>query len=403
MKTFEIFIGIDVSKGHLDFSVFNTENGKNTYLGRFKNNYEDIDAALKKISLLHKNKKQLFCMESTGYYSEYVAFFLHQKSFCVWVENALRIKRSLGLTRGKNDKTDSERIAEYAFRHHDKCSFYCPPSEPISKLQRLQRLRENLVDSQKRLSTHLNEAKKYVSADELTFLEAHSEDTLSALKKNIGEVNKVIRETIDNEPEIKKNFDLACSVPGVGQVTATEIIIATRNFTLFENARQLACYCGVAPFEFSSGKILGRRRVSKLADIRLKTLLHLCAVSALSIKEGELRRYYDKKTSEGKNKTLVINALRNKIIHRIFACVTKGIPYDPNYKDSLATKAQTQNLPVECATQRNETGKTSDILVPTAISEAQNVQKPDLPKNIENEIVDFVMAKKTHRGRGSGL
>jgi transposase len=355
MNNFQIFIGIDVSKEHLDFALYNPKTAKNSYLGRCSSNYKAIGEMVKKICTEHKGTKILFCMEATGYYSEYVAFYLHQEQFFVWVENALHIKRSLGLIRGKNDKVDSERIAEYAYRYADKFLAYNPPSEPISKLQRLQRLRENLVECKKKLETQLKEAKRYVTMEEMTLLHKHSEASLSGLQENIKAVSRQINEILYSEEDIAKNFDLICSVPGVGQVTATELIIATRNFTLFEKAEKLACYCGVAPFGHSSGKITGRKRVSNLADKRLKTLLHMCAVSILSRKKGELYDYYVKKTGEGKNKRLVINALRNKLIHRIFACVSKGVAYEPDYK-------------YEPTTQKNKV------------------------------IVDSAMAKKTHGG-----
>nr|WP_081485528.1 transposase [Bernardetia litoralis] len=104
---------------------------------------------------------------------------------------------------------------------------------------------------------------------------------------------------------------------------------ATAGFTKFDTAKQLACYCGVVPFENSSGKFKGKSRVSKMANKTLKTALHMCALSALQV-EGELRTYYLRKVAEGKNKMSVINALRNKIIQRIFACVKNKTLYDRN-------------------------------------------------------------------------
>ncbi|MBK7692114.1 MAG: IS110 family transposase [Bacteroidetes bacterium] len=46
---------------------------------------------------------------------------------------------------------------------------------------------------------------------------------------------------------------MATSVPGVGQQTAINLLVATRCFSTFENWRQLACYAGVAPFKYASG------------------------------------------------------------------------------------------------------------------------------------------------------
>ena len=51
---------------------------------------------------------------------------------------------------------------------------------------------------------------------------------------------------------------------------------------------------------------------------------------------GELRDYYQRKVKEGKNKMLVLNAVRNKLIHRLYAVVARGENYDKNYVSPLA-------------------------------------------------------------------
>lgn len=51
---------------------------------------------------------------------------------------------------------------------------------------------------------------------------------------------------------------------------------------------------------------------------------------------GELQDYYQRKVQEGKNKMLVLNAVRNKLIHRVYAVVARGEKYDKNYMSPLA-------------------------------------------------------------------
>ncbi|MBL0020710.1 MAG: transposase [Bacteroidetes bacterium] len=64
----------------------------------------------------------------------------------------------------------------------------------------------------------------------------------------------------------------------------------------------------VVPFEHSSGtSVRGRNKVSHKANKQLKSLLHMCATSALKA-EGEFKVYFDRKIAEGKNKFIVINA-----------------------------------------------------------------------------------------------
>jgi transposase len=59
--------------------------------------------------------KSILCGEFTGVYSRHLIDFCLDKGFNLWMENAYHIKQSQGLKRGKNDKVDAARIANYAF------------------------------------------------------------------------------------------------------------------------------------------------------------------------------------------------------------------------------------------------------------------------------------------------
>ena len=119
-------------------------------------------------------------------------------------------------------------------------------------------------------------------------------------------------------------------------ITSITLIIHTDNFAAFETARQLACYCGVVPFEKSSGtSINGGNHISQLANKDVKVLLTQCARCAVQ-HDKELAAYYVRKIAQGKKERLVINNVRNKLIHRIFAVVTNKIPYTENYLNPWA-------------------------------------------------------------------
>jgi transposase len=57
-----------------------------------------------------------FCFENIGRYSRILSVFLQDSGFGFGVLDALDLKRSLGLTRGKSDKKDARKIAVYAWR-----------------------------------------------------------------------------------------------------------------------------------------------------------------------------------------------------------------------------------------------------------------------------------------------
>jgi transposase len=80
---------------------------------------------------------------------------------------------------------------------------------------------------------------------------------------------------------LKENYLLITSVKGVRIHTAVMLLIHTNNFSGFENARQIASYCGCAPFPNESGILNKGSHISHLANKDLKVLLSQCAASAI--------------------------------------------------------------------------------------------------------------------------
>ncbi len=160
-------------------------------------------------------------------------------------------------------------------------------------------------------------------------------NSLLAIKQDIKNLEKQILDLIKEDSDLNHKYNLVTSIDGIGMFTAIEVIIATNEFKNFTNAKQFACYCGVVPFDFSSGTSIHKRpRVSSMANVNLKTLLHMSALSAVAMK-GELREYFIRKVTQGKNKMSVINAIRNKLILRIFAVIKKDQSYQKDFSFSI--------------------------------------------------------------------
>lgn len=182
----------------------------------------------------------------------------------------------------------------------------------------------------------LDEQESFVSATLQRQVKSTSKKSLIALKEEQKAIDAQIDALIQGDARLSELFGWITSVPGVGPATATEILVSTNEMKVITSAKKMACHAGVAPFEYRSGtSIRGKTRVSHQARKRLKSLFHLGAMSAIR-RKGELQDYYQRKVAEGKNKMLVLNAVRNKIIHRIYAAVERGEKYDKNYISKLA-------------------------------------------------------------------
>jgi len=117
-------------------------------------------------------------------------------------------------------------------------------------------------------------------------------------------------------------------------ITALYILITTNEFRNINCPKKFACYCGVAPFPRESGKSVAPYRISSIANKKMKSLLHTSAMSCIS-HNGELRDYYKRKTVlDGKPKMAVLNAVRFKLILRVFACVNQNRAYEKSFTTS---------------------------------------------------------------------
>ncbi len=314
---FKNIIGIDTGKKSIDFSFL--ENGEKKLLGQVENSIKKISTFLSGLKV--DFKETLFCMEHTGIYNFHLLSVLQSYSANIWLENPIQIKRSMGLTRGKNDKIDAIRISKYAYLHQEKVKLWHPTRLVIQNLKMLMGQRSRLNKAKKLIEIPIVESKEFITKEQHKLLKQNCKSTLVGIKKDLEMVTSQIKTIIDSDETLKELFSYVASVPNVGLITATAIIVSTNEFQKIETARKFACHSGVAPFEYTSGSsVRGKTRISHLADKELKTVLHLATLSAIS-RPGEFRDYFVRKVKEGKNKMLVINAIRNKLIHRVFACV----------------------------------------------------------------------------------
>ena len=330
------FIGVDVSKNDLDFAVM--QNKVFLFHKRISNSPTSIASLLKELVQLpgFSFKQAVFCMEHTGIYSNHLLGVLFKKHCSVCLEAALHIRNSLGNIRGKSDKTDAIRIAEYAYKNREQLRLWQPKREVIIRLAQLSATRSRLIEAQKVLTIPIKESREFIPQGLVKENTAVCQSTLKALKTDLIKVDKAIQEIIASDPELSRLFVLITSVDGIGKATATQIIITTNEFKAINNPTKFACYAGVVPFSKESGLFKGRPRVSHLANKKMKTLLHLAALSAIRYND-DMGAYYGRKvTQENKNKMSTLNAVRNKLIHRIFACVNNNRPYEKKYQRLVA-------------------------------------------------------------------
>ncbi|MDW7691151.1 transposase [Flammeovirgaceae bacterium SG7u.111] len=333
---FKNFIGIDISKETIDLALL-TGHGELVNL-KWDNDRDALSKGLKGLFKVHglEEGDTLLCAEHTGQFGNKLVDTCLCLGLCLWMEPAYAILRSQGLTRGKDDRADAIRIAQYAKRFSDRAKLSEPTPKTIKVLKLLSAERELAVRDLSKYRGQLKQEEGFLDKGYFKEKEKRVKGIIAAYKKTIDEIEEQMGQLIEDDPGIKGNFDKIVSVEGVGMQTAIATIVATENFRKFDDPKKFVCHIGCAPFRYVSGSsIRSRNKVSYKANKELKKIFHMAALSTLNT-TGELRKYYDRKVAEGKNKMSVLNAIRSKLVHRIFAVIKQDRKYEKNYTHTLA-------------------------------------------------------------------
>jgi transposase len=299
---FKWFVGVDISKKTLDITLFDKMALKKSPHIVVSNNLKGFRGILKWLKKQTLSLSEfLICMEHTGVYGYDLAIFLDKRHIAYSMVSPLHIKRSLGLTRGKNDKVDSFLISRFCYLHREELALSKLPLVTIQKLRGLINERERLVKMQTTEKQVLKELKGQNSETSIERIRAR----LSYFGRDIDLIENEMKQIIDADVDIQKTYTLIRSIIGIGLINAVLFIVYSNNFQGFTDARKYA---------------------SHLANKRLKANLSNGARSAVQ-NDPELHLYYTRKAQEGKVHGVIMNAIKFKLITRVFAVVNRGTPF----------------------------------------------------------------------------
>ena len=328
---YSFFIGCDVSKAYIDVAYFNVDYG--VYVNRYPNDIEGFKRMVIDLERITQEPRSewFFCFENTGVYSKNLLMWLFSQEINCIEESPLKISKSLGLRRGKEDKADSKAISRYAFEKRGLLKPSIPSKSLIISLKSLTSRRSRLI----RLRTIITNAGKALDPGlPLEFekgFQLKDQELLICLNKQIDELDKSIEQVLRQNSEVEQNAKLLRSIIGIGPITVANMIALSNNFKDFDSARKFACYSGVAPFPNSSGTRKGRTKTSKMANKQMNSALTNGALSAI-VHDPELKRYYQRKLAEGKHTGIALNNVKNKLIQRAFAVINRQTPFVKTHK-----------------------------------------------------------------------
>ncbi|MBQ3875657.1 MAG: IS110 family transposase [Bacteroidaceae bacterium] len=338
----KLFVGIDFSKEKIDVAIIFAEGLTETSMrvsNEFKNSvsgYKQLVKWVEESSNETEPSLWLFCGENTGDYSKPLCNFLYGRGFDMWLENAKSIKDASGIRRLKSDRADANMIAEYAMRNYDKAIIYEPLSESLSQLRELFLYRQMVV--RHRCSFQVRRGEKRLNMEKSpvkTMISQSGRHIVTELNKEIEKIDKRIAELIDSDDELAQVFTIVTSIPGIGTQNAVCLMVYTDNFRRFNfDSRKIACYYGIAPFGRDSGtSVHTDPHVHYMANRQIKAMLSQAALSAARF-NPVIASYYSRLIAKGKKRQIVLNNVKNKLVHIVTAMVRNKQLFDKDYKIS---------------------------------------------------------------------
>ena len=314
-------LGIDISKKSFDAAFLD---GGHTYQGHFSNDKKGLQKLTK--WLKKRRVEQVHaCMEATSRYWEEVAYFLYEQSYKVSVVNPKLIKKHAEATmqRNKTDKQDALTIADYCAKHEP--ALWEPPPPSVRQLQVLVRHVDALKQDRQRERNRRETSVQ--AADVLKAIDRH----IAFLDKQVADLEQRIKNLIDNNPDLKQQYELLRTIPGVGDKIARTFLAEVPDINRFAQASQLAAFAGLTPGERQSGTSLyGKGKLVKWGNVHLRSIFYMPALSAHRWNPiiAALRERLKAKEKHG---LTVVVAIMRKLLHLCYGVLKTRKPFDPNH------------------------------------------------------------------------
>jgi transposase len=291
----QVYAGIDVSKDILDLAVLPTGE---------KRQYSNDETGIEKLVIrLKKIKVNLVVMEPTGGLEMPSAAALTLEGIKVAVVNARQVRDYAKATGklAKTDKLDALMMAEFA----------AVIKPPVRELRDEETQEIKAIVSRRRQLLEMLTAEKNRLAIAPKSLKPKILSHIEYLKKELADLDRDLRQRIEDSPVWRVKDDLLQSIPGVGKVLAATLLAELPELGKL-NRRQIAALVGVAPYNRDSGMMRGKRSVwGGRAPVR--SALYMAALVATRF-NPVIANFYHRLLEKGKAKKVALVACMRKLL-----------------------------------------------------------------------------------------
>lgn len=338
-------VGLDVSSKKIDgcFSVIDTMQKvtiKSTVvIANNRNGFKLLEEWIKKH---HKGSTTplVICMEATGVYYEPCALYLFEKKHRVSVvlpNKAKKYLQAIGL-KSKNDSIDAKGLAQMGAEQALK--LWQPLGKYFYELRQYTRQYQNIQEQKTVIKNQLHSLENGMYGNKT--VAGQLKNIIRLFEKQLDELDKKIESHISSNPEVQQKTINICKIKGIATLSLATILAETNGFELFENTKQLVSYAGYDIIENQSGNRVGRTKISKKGNARIRRILFMPAFTAVSCKQKPFVDLYNRTLERHGIKMKSYVAVQKKILLIIYSLWKNNQEYDPDI-DYVQEKEQGLN------------------------------------------------------------
>ncbi len=315
MKEFPLFVGIDVSKDHLDVAVRPT--GEAWQVSYDSQGISDLVGRLRELA------PQLVVLEATGGMELAVAGELAAANLPVVVANPRHV-RDFARASGKLAKTDS--LDAQVLAHFAEALQPEPRALPDADTQEL-----GALVARRRQLVEMITAEKNRIRTATRRIRPKVQQHIRWLEENLEDLDQDLGDFIRSSPMWKDKEQLLRSTPGVGPVLSMTLLSDLPELGNL-NRGEIAALVGVAPFNRDSGNFRGKRKVWG-GRSQVRAALYMAALVATRY-NPVLRAFYQRLCAAGKPKKVAITACMRKLLTILNVMVRDNCHWNPIVQNS---------------------------------------------------------------------
>ncbi|PDS22103.1 IS110 family RNA-guided transposase, partial [Flavobacterium branchiophilum] len=258
----------------------------------------------------------VMCMEATGVYHENCALYFSEKKYAVSIILPNKAKHyliSLGL-KSKNDSIDAKGLSKMGA---EQClELWQPMGKLYYELRQYTRQYQNLQDQKTVINNQLHALENSMYMSEMMINQQKA--IIELFNEQLKELEKLMKNLINSDQVLKQKVDNICKIKGIALLSVSTIIAETNGFELFKNYKQLVSYAGFDVVERESGMSVGKTKISKKGNSRIRRALFMPAFVAIKYKEKPLVSLYERTFAKHGIKMKSYVAVQKKLLVLIY-------------------------------------------------------------------------------------